>query len=363
MQNPDPPTPSLIIDGAALDRNIATMARFARDRGLALRPHAKTHKCAAIARRQIAAGAVGICCAKLGEAEALGKAGIGSILVTTPIVGVDAIERLASLHAQLQDLAVVVDHPSMVAHLARAATPAKPLAVFIDIDPGMQRTGVATCKAAIELAAMVQATPAISYAGVQYYCGAEQHIESYAHRRTVLSQRMERLAEMIAALAAAELVPEVITGGGTGSHRIDAELGILTELQPGSYIFMDGQYDACALAPDFAPFENSLEVEARIISANHAGLATVDAGTKALSTEGPTPKVLSGVPSGARYRFMGDEHGIITLSSGSELARLGTRVRLSVPHCDPTVNLYDRFHVRDETQWSVWPIEGRGCSY
>jgi D-serine deaminase-like pyridoxal phosphate-dependent protein len=356
-------TPVLVLDRAALDRNIAAMAAFARKRAIALRPHAKTHKCIEIARLQLAAGAVGICCAKLGEAEALAEGGVSSILVTSPVVTPQAITRLAALHTRIADLSVVADHPDNVDALAGAVNGAKkPLPVLVDVDPGIRRTGVASPEATVQLAQHIAKHAALRFAGVQFYCGVQQHIVAYADRRAAIEDRTAYLRTVLEALRSAGLSPQVVTGGGTGTHRIDADLGVLTELQVGSYVFMDRQYNACALAEDGgAPFETSLFVDARVISANHASMATIDAGFKALSTDGGLPSVVDGAPASAMFVFMGDEHG--ALIAPDHTFRLGDLITLAAPHCDPTVNLYDAYHVvREGTLTDIWPIAARGRS-
>lgn len=356
-------TPALVIDRDALARNIAKMAAVARDAGMALRPHAKTHKSADIAKLQIEAGAVGVCCAKLGEAEALAEGGVGDILITSPVVTPQAIARLAALHERMPSLRVAADNPDNVDALARAVSAsAKPLPVVVDLDPGIRRTGVGSPEAAVLLAQRIAAAPSLRFAGVQYYCGVQQHIESYADRRAAIEDRTNYLSEVIAALRAADLPPEVVTGGGTGTHHIDAALGVLTELQAGSYVFMDRQYLACDLSGDgVAPFETALMIEAHVVSANHASMATVDCGFKALSTDGGTPQILAGAPSETMFVFMGDEHG--ALIAPGHTFQLGDRIVLSAPHCDPTVNLYDAYHVvRGETLIDIWPVSGRGRS-
>ena len=254
MQIPFPradlPTLALVLDRAALGRNIAGMARFAAARGLRLRPHAKTHKSAEIGRRQIVAGAVGLCCAKLGEAEALAAEGIGDIHLTSPVVTPAGIARLVALHRRIT-LSVVADHPDNVRLLAEAAD--EPLTLFVDVDPGGHRTGVASPEAAVALARAIATSPKLGLGGVQYYCGPDQHIASYAERRTVLAGRTAYLRTVLKALETAGIAVPIITGGGTGSFMIDAELGVLTELQTGSYIFLDREYDECDLSGDDAP--------------------------------------------------------------------------------------------------------------
>lgn len=357
----DMATPALVVDLAALERNIAAMATFAQGAGVALRPHAKTHKSVEIARRQIAAGAVGVCCAKLGEAEALAAGGIENILITSPVVGVMGVERLTALAARSPGLMAAADHPDAVAALT--ATGAK-LALLVDIDPGIHRTGVADQAAALALARQIDAAPDLTFAGVQFYCGMQQHIEAFADRKTAIEERTAYLLQIIAALAAAGLPPKIVTGGGTGTHRIDAALGVFTELQVGSYVFMDRQYNDCDLAGEGAAmFETALMVDARVISASHPFMATVDAGFKAFATEAGSPPILAGAAEGSAYHFMGDEQGCIVSPAGIAPPKLGETVSFAAPHCDPTVNLYDVYHlVRGDDLIGIWPIEGRGRS-
>jgi 3-hydroxy-D-aspartate aldolase len=356
-------TPALVLDHDAFTRNVAAMAAFARESGVALRPHAKTHKSVHIARLQMEAGAAGVCCAKLGEAEALAEGRIGSILLTSPVVTPQAIARLAALHARIPDLRVVADHRENVDRLAEAVREAaRPLSVFVDIDPGIRRTGVASPEAALVLARRIKETPQLSFGGVQMYCGAQQHIESFADRRAAISDRTAYLSTILDLLRGAGIEVPLITGGGTGTHRIDAELGVYTELQVGSYVFMDRQYNECDLGgASVALYETSLFVDARIISANAPGMATIDAGFKAMSTDGGAPSIVAGAPLGAGFIFMGDEHGAV-FAPGHEF-KLGDAVTLAAPHCDPTVNLYDAYHVvRGDTLIDIWPVSARGRS-
>ncbi|MBJ7500111.1 MAG: DSD1 family PLP-dependent enzyme [Sphingopyxis sp.] len=356
-------TPVLVLDVDALDRNIAKMAALTADKGVALRPHAKTHKSVDIAKRQIAAGAAGVCCAKIGEAEVLAGGGVTGILITSPVAAPAAISRLAKLAASAGGLMAVVDHPDVAGRIdaALAAAGAK-LDVVIDIDPGIARTGVASAEAAVALAEAISAAPNLEYRGVQYYCGSQQHIESYADRRAAIVERTAYLQEIIAALTDAGFAPGIVTGSGTGTHRIDLELGVFTELQAGSYVFMDKQYLDCDIADGGEPpFEVSLAVDARVVSANHSGLVTIDAGYKSLSTDGGVAVVRRGAPETAFFAFMGDEHAaLIAPDIGTQLAP-GDPVSLTVPHCDPTVNLYDHYHVvAGDTVVDIWPVSARG---
>ncbi len=348
----DLPTPALLIDRAALERNIARMAEFAQAQGVALRPHAKTHKSAEIVRRQIAAGAVGICCAKLAEAEVLAEAGIADIHLTSPVVTPRAIERLAALSGRIA-VSAVVDHPDN----ARMLGAAESLTVFIDVDPGSHRTGVTSAGAAVELARVISAT-GLKLGGVQFYCGSHQHIRSFAERRAAIAERTDYLRAVLAALRDAGFDLPIVTGGGTGTFAIDAELGVFTELQVGSYVFLDREYLDCELAgPRFEP---ALFVDATVVSANTPGMVTIDAGLKAFATDAGVPVVLAGAPRESRYAFTGDEHGALL---GEGLPGLGARVTLVPPHCDPTVNLYDFYHVlAADSVVDHWPVTARGCS-
>ena len=356
-------TPVLVLDREALDRNIATMAALAKARGVTLRPHAKTHKSVVIGRRQIAAGAVGLCCAKLGEAEALAEGGLGGLHITSPVVTPQAIARLIALDAASDGLSVAVDDPGNVAALGHAATAAgRVLGVFIDVDPGIHRTGVASADTAVALAKAIADQPGLSYRGVQYYCGLQQHIEKYEARRLAIEERTAYLTTVITALTEAGFAPDIVTGGGTGTHAIDMDLGVFTELQVGSYVFMDRQYNDCDLTGDgTARFETSLFVDASVVCASTPGMATIDAGFKSLSTDGGAPSIVDGAPATAHFMFMGDEHAALIGPTADARLPIGRRVTLVVPHCDPTVNLYDFYHVvHDGTLVEIWPVSARG---
>lgn len=356
-------TPVLVLDVEALDRNIAAMAALVAEHGMSLRPHAKTHKSVDIARRQIAAGAVGQCCAKIGEAEALTDGGIEGLLITSPVAAPRAIERLAALARRAPGLMATVDHPAVAQRIDGAlAAEGAVLDVIIDIDPGAHRTGVASIENAVALARAIAAAPRLRYRGVQFYCGSQQHIPGFAERRAAIEGRTRYLQQVIVALTDAGFAPEIVTGSGTGTHRIDLALGVFTELQAGSYIFMDTQYLDCELGDGQpAPFDVALGVDSRVVSANHAGHVTIDAGYKSLSTDGGAAVVRRGAPADARFAFMGDEHGaLIAPGIGADL-KPGDCVTLTVPHCDPTVNLYDNYHVvSGETLIDLWPVSARG---
>jgi D-serine deaminase-like pyridoxal phosphate-dependent protein len=360
-------TPVLVIDLAAMDANIATLAAFARRHGRNLRPHSKTHKSPQIAQRQIDAGALGVCCAKLGEAEAMVDHNIGGVLITSPVVTPQGIERLIALNQRVAagpgGLMQTVDNPANIAALEAAAAKAgATLDLVLDIDPGMHRTGASDDSQVVKLARQIANAKHLRFAGVQFYSGRLQHVEDFAERRAAVERETTRLKRLVEDLRSAGLPPGIVTGSGTGTHGIDAELGVFTEWQCGSYIFMDVQYESVDLRGGTSPFAQSLFVDTTVISANTSGMATADAGLKAFATDGPMPVIASGAPAGSSYRFFGDEYGAVTLPPGASLP-IGSLLSCRPPHCDPTVNLYDAYHiVRGDTLIDIWPIVGRGLS-
>ena len=357
-------TPALLLDLDSFERNVAAMAEAARRQGVALRPHAKTHKCAEIARRQLAAGAVGISCAKLAEAEALAHAGIAGLLLTSPVVTTQGIARLIALARTTTDIMVVADDPANVRALSDAAAAAGiVLDLLVDLDVGLHRTGVATVADGVALAQAIVASPALRLRGIQGYAGHAMHIAGREPRRLALEASAQLVGALRDALIASGIVPEIVTGGGTGSFDIDPGFAVFTELQVGSYVFMDREYDEVWSGGDRPPFEPALFVQTTVISASHSGQCTTDAGCKAFATEAGPPRIVAGAPAGAHYAFFGDEQGRVTFAGADERLAPGAVIRCLTPHCDPTVNLYDVLHiVRDATLVAIWPIEARGCS-
>lgn len=359
----DLPTPCLLLDEAVLHDNMATMAGLARAANARLRPHAKTHKCAEIARRQVALGALGIACATLAEAEAMAAGGIADVLITSPVVGRGRLDRLVALAARTR-LAVVVDHADQVDALAGRFGTGAPLDLLIDVDPGMQRTGVADAAVAVALARRIDAVPGLRLAGVQGYAGHVQHVVAAGERRAAVAKANTVIAAACTALRQAGFHLDTVSGSGTGSFTEDAGNGLFTEHQVGSYIFMDVDYGRVRdAAGKRLPFRPALFVLGTVVSANHAGLVTVDAGTKAIATNGPAPDRFIGAPAGTTYRYGGDEHGILSLPANATPPAIGARIAMLVSHCDPTVNLFDAYHVvRDGRVADRWAIEGRYAS-
>jgi 3-hydroxy-D-aspartate aldolase len=362
-------TPALCVDLDAMERNIAAMAEFCRHKRIALRPHAKTHKSVRIAERQIVAGAIGICCATIGEAEIMVAGGIRGVHVTSPQVTPSKIARVVALNLTAKDgFSVVVDHRQNLADLAVAASASgKVLDVLVDFSAGHHRTGAATEEDAIVLAQAAHAAAGLRLAGLQSYSGNLQHIADRDERHKKAKQRLAVLAGLVGKLRAAGLAVPVVTGSGSGTHDFDAEANIFTELQAGSYIFMDIEYiRALKDGRNALPFETSLFVQTAVVSIASAkvpgGYVTTDAGLKCFATEGPQPEVMSGGPPGATYAYAGDEHGRLCFAPGTHpVPALGERIEVVTPHCDPTVNLHDFYHlVRGDTLVDIWPVDARG---
>ncbi|MBI1238844.1 MAG: DSD1 family PLP-dependent enzyme [Alphaproteobacteria bacterium] len=354
-------TPALVLDRAAMRANIAAMAAFAKAKGIALRPHAKTHKSAEIAREQIAAGALGVCVAKLGEAEALSASGIENILVTSPIVSARAIARLVGLAGRAKGLMAVVDSQGGAAALGAAMREAGlRLDILVDINVGLGRTG-ASLESAAAIARSLANDPALRLRGFQAYAGHLMHIADRAERRAKSHAALKPVGALAKELRAEGLAIDIVSGGGTGTFDIDPDAGVFTELQVGSYVFMDREY-CDVFEGERLPFARALFVQTTIISTNVKGLATTDAGIKSFAADAGPPTIANGAPEGAKYFLFGDEQGGVVLPEGEALAA-GDVLRCVVPHCDPTVNLYDTYHVIDgETLAALWPVTARGRS-
>jgi D-serine deaminase-like pyridoxal phosphate-dependent protein len=354
-------TPALLLDIEKFEANLKAMADIVARHGKNLRPHVKAHKSARIGRLQTEAGAIGLCCATVREAEAMAAAGLNGILVTTPIVTPSLLRRLVAARENAADLSIVADSRVGIEALASLADRSRPIGVLVEIDMGQSRTGVTDPGPAVQLARLAAAQPNLRYRGIQAYYGHLQHVPTLAERLEKVRERWAHLAAFIDALTSADMAPEIISGGGTGTHHLDVAHGPFTEIQAGSYLFMDKQYGAVELAPGGSPFAASLTVAGRVCSTVQPDRVIVDAGFKAMATDAGPALVASEAYRDATYQFMGDEHGGIRFSEGASRPHLGELLRLVAPHCDPTVNLHDRFHiVRGDTLVDIWPIDARG---
>jgi len=349
-------TPALVLDKAKLERNIRRMADFAAGGPAKLRPHAKTHKCVEIAKLQLDAGAVGITCAKLGEAEALADGGIRDILVANQIVGPIKIARLVAL-ARRCTLTVAVDDAENVRQLSAAAVAAGvTLRVFVEVDVGMGRCGVEPGEPALALARQVSSAPGLVFAGLQAYEGHLQNVVPFEERKARVLVDMRKALTAKEHIEAAGLEVGAISGCGTGTHTVTGRLPWMTELQCGSYATMDAQYAAVG----GADYENALTVLVTVISRPRPDKAIIDAGLKAVTPEFGDPTVL--VP-GATWHDFSEEHGELTLEGPARRLRVGDKIELIPRHGCTTVNLYDEYHVvEDGALTDVWRVAARGRS-
>jgi D-serine deaminase-like pyridoxal phosphate-dependent protein len=344
------PTPALLVDLDALEANLTRMAERVKRSGKKLRPHAKAHKCVEIAKRQIAAGACGISVATLAEAELLSKAGIPGLLLTSPVADPLKIARIVQTGAM-----VVVDHVQQAEWYEEAAAKAgRTVDLLIDLDVGDHRTGARSTEQALEIARAVERTAHLQLKGLQGYSGRASHAGDFAERKKVSEHAFAGAIETRVAMKRAGLCSDILSGGSTGTWDIDVALAEVTELQAGSYIFMDLDYRRVGL-----DFRRSLTVLATVISANHEKFVTVDAGLKAFSTDRGYGPEAANLP-GTGYRWGGDEFGYVDVAGDTAAPKLGDRIEFIPPHCDPTVNLYDRIHAcRGESVEAIWPVMAR----
>jgi len=355
MKIADVDTPGLLLDLDRVERNLDKMAEMFRTSAVKLRPHAKTHKTAAIARMQLERGAVGICCAKLGEAEALVNGGIQDILITTEIVGETKIHRLIALATRAKLIVVVDDAVAAAAISDAASASGLRIDVLVDVDVGQHRTGVASGLSAVVLGKAVAAMDGLHLRGLQGYDGHTQQILSREERRAANAESLDRLRSTARLFEAAGLSTEIVTTGGTGTSEFARGLDVITDVQPGSYVMMDAPYASV----EGLAFERALTVLATVISVRE-NWVVVDAGFKALSNDGGIPIVLD---AEATFAHAGDEHGKLQFGSGPAGLDLGAKVQIVPSHCDTTVNLHSEFVVhRNGVVVERWPIVARGRS-
>ena len=344
-------TPSLIVDLDALEHNIRKMANDAARAGVALRPHAKAHKCAEIALRQMAQGAVGVCSQKVSEAEALVDAGVSNVLISNEIIAPRKLERLAAL-ARRATISTCVDDETIVPLLNTAAANAGvTLDVLVEVDVGGARCGQPPGEPSARVARCVASAGHLRFAGLQGYQGRAQHLRTEAERQAAIDTGVAAIRTTVETLKRDGIACETITGSGTGTYPLESLSGVYTEVQPGSYALMDADYGRNVPRPEF---RNSLFVYTQVMSATGRGHSVVDAGLKAMSFDEGMPLVAD-YPR-VSYARVSDEHG--TLDGDIPL---GTKLRLIPGHCDPTMNLYDWcVAVRNDRVEALWPIVARG---
>lgn len=364
-------TPALLIDLDAFETNLRLMQASIVDFAGHLRPHAKTHKCPTIALAQIAHGAVGVCCQKVSEAEALVDGGVGDVLISNQVVGAKKVARVAAL-AQRARISICVDDPEQVTALeeamARASHEASrgagdaTLDVLVEIDVGAKRCGVSPGEPAVRLAMLIGEKQHLRFAGLQAYHGSAQHRRSVEERRAAITAAAQLAGQTRDMLHAAGIECPKVTGGGTGTFLFEVGSGVYNELQAGSYVFMDADYAANDWADsDQPPFQHSLFVWTTVMSRTAGVRAVVDAGLKSSSVDSGLPKLADVTP--AAYVNVSDEHGVIALNGAPDYP-LGHKLKLIPGHCDPTVNMHDHFIcIRNDRVEAIWPITARGLAW
>ena len=364
-------TPALVIDLDAMERNLRRMQAFANQHGVRLRPHAKMHKSGALARMQMAAGAVGVCVQKVSEAQALVAAGVTDIYVSNQVIALQKCELLAhitqGLAAKNGRVAVAVDSLLGVERIAQAMLShanGATIDVLVELDVGQQRCGVPPGDAALHLVQAIAQHRQLRFAGLQAYHGRAQHLRSARERRDTIAAVVADVQRTKAVIKAAGFAVPLVTGAGTGSFLHEASSGVYGELQAGSYLFMDADYAANAQDPAQPVFEHALFVKSQVMSLSvQAGRAVLDAGHKSYAIDSGMPTIWAGHQADWTVSNCSDEHGTLL---GSTLPALGDTVWLIPGHCDPTVNLHDHMlgvrgglhsgHVEDV----IW-VDARGA--
>jgi D-serine deaminase-like pyridoxal phosphate-dependent protein len=357
-------TPALCVDLDKLEQNIATMRTRLAQRKIVSRPHGKTHKCPAIAKLQLAGGSIGICAAKVSEAEVFAANGIDRVLMTTANVTPAKIRRAMQIRKKNPQFIQAVDNLQNVRELSEAAKEARVTAdVVVDVAVG-RRTGVPPGEQAIEVAKLVDATPNLKLRGVISYDGGAQHIKGFAKRREESLKRYEPTIETVDLMKKAGLNTEIFSGGGTGTYNVMHEVIGFTDVQVGSYVFMDAQYIEIGSETDeevFGEFQPSLTVLTTVVNTYFPGSLTTDAGAKALTLNKPGPWVVG--EKGFTYNAGSDEFGSIRYETANRTYKVGDKLELIVPHCDPVVNEYDQIYAtRTDRVEAVWPVAARGHS-
>jgi D-serine deaminase-like pyridoxal phosphate-dependent protein len=347
-------TPALVLDLDAFERNLHTLRDAVKGKPVRIRPHAKTSKCPDVAKRQIALGAVGVCCQKVSEAEAMVEGGIGDVLVSNEVVGAQKLARLAAL-AKKARIGICVDSAEGLAQLKASGADVD---VYVEIEVGMKRCGVPPGKPAVDLARAIIASN-LRFSGLQAYHGRAQHLRTMEERHAVIAAAAEAVRTTKDLLKKSGIACPTVTGAGSGTFMFEVQSGAWDEIQPGSYAFMDADYARNEWAAPLPRFEHALFVLTTVMSRPSPTLAVVDAGLKASSVDSGLPGLWQ--RPGLAYTHASDEHGWV---EGVEVPQLGEKLLLVPGHCDPTINLYDWYVcVRNGIVEALWPITARGAIY
>jgi len=356
-------TPALVIDLDAFEHNVAVLRERAERAGVRLRAHSKTHKSVDIARYQIErGGACGICCQKLSEAEVMVAGGIDDVLISNQVVDPAKVERLAVLARRARLLVCVDDADNVDSLSAAAVRHGSTIECLVEIDCGAGRCGVAPGQAALDLAQRVAQGEGLRFAGLQAYQGSAQHIRDFTQRGAAIEAAISHARATVELLAAAGLDCDIVAGAGTGSYRFEAASGLYNELQCGSYIFMDADYQRVLddSGEPISEFRNSLFLWTSIMSKTKKNLAICDAGLKVQSVDSGLPRVFG--RDDVEYVDCSDEHG--NIADPHDRLRLNEKLKLVPGHCDPTCNLHDWYvGIRGDRVECLWPVSARGKAF
>jgi 3-hydroxy-D-aspartate aldolase len=357
-------TPSLLLDLDAFERNLKRMADAVAGTAVRLRPHSKSHKCPTIALKQIEYGAVGVCCQKVSEAEAMVNGGVKDVYISNEIVAHEKIQRLAALAKQAR-IAIAVDHPDNVKVLSQTALRLNvELSVLVEVNVGANRCGIDPGEQVISLVRQISGSGGLRFAGLQAYHGGAQHLLTYEERKSAILSAVEKVKLTKQFLEQAGFSCEQVTGSGTGTYCFELGSGVFTELQAGSYVFMDVDYGRIQGKDGglYRDFDHSLFVYTQVMSCPSSDHVVVDSGLKAFSTENGVPLVYR-MPE-VQCRQVSDEHSVLKITNPERILKLGDKIRLIPPHCDPTVNLHDWYvGFRGKRVETLWPITARGPGY
>lgn len=359
-------TPALCVDLDLLEQNIATMQSTVGSNGIASRPHAKTHKTPVIAQMQLDSGSIGICSAKVSEAEAMYQNGIDEILMTTTNVTPTKIRRAMNLREANPRFIQATDSAQNARLLSEAATAMGITAdIVVDVDPGGHRTGVTPGQPALELAQLIDQLPGLNLRGLLCYDGGSQHVIGFSERKNQTLERLTAATDTFDLFNQSGLNTEIFSGGGTGTYNIDHETRGLTDVQVGSYVFMDAQYLDIGGESDnevFSDFETSLTILTTVLNDQYEGRVTTDAGAKACTINRPWARVKG--ETGMSYTSGSDEFGTLRYEdNASRSYQVGDKLELIISHCDPVVNLYNQMYaIRNDRVEAVWQIAARGMS-